>query len=257
MGEMKPQASGASGRPAYGETSGWKEALVGLLFPRRCPVCGDIVLPRGELICPDCIKELSPVRLPVCMTCGKQLEGSTAEQCSDCMRHPKSFKRNFALLNYNRAARYSMVAVKYKNKREYLDFYAKAVCKRFGRQILRIRPDVLVPVPIHASRMRSRGYNQAEILAGKVGKQLGIPVCPGALRRLKKTLPQKELDPAQRLKNLKQAFAAGQLPDGVKTVMLVDDIYTTGSTLEACSHILLSMGVKEVYGLTICIGRGA
>lgn len=257
MGEMKLPADGASGRPAFGEYRGWKETLAGFIFPRRCPVCGGIVLPRGELICPGCVKKLSPVRQPVCMTCGKQLEGGMAEQCGDCMRHPKSFRRNFALLNYNDAARYSMAAVKYRNKREYLDFYGRAVCSRFGRQILRISPDVLVPVPIHSSRMRSRGYNQAELLAGRVGEQLGIPVCPGALRRLKKTLPQKELDPAQRLKNLQQAFAAGQLPEGVKTAMLVDDIYTTGSTLEACARILLSMGVKEVYGLTICIGRGA
>ena len=231
---------------------------VSIIFPRRCPVCGGIVLPRGELICPECVKELSPVRQPLCLSCGKQMEGGgTGEYCGDCLRHPKSFRRNFALLNYNEAARNSMVAIKYKNKREYLDFYAAAVCRRFGRQIMRVRPDFLVAVPIHSSRMKSRGYNQAGLLADRIGAQLGIPVCHGALIRTRKTRPQKELNPAERLRNLQQAFGAGQLPDGVSTVILVDDIYTTGSTMEACARILLSMGVKEVYGLTLCVGRGA
>ncbi len=238
--------------------TGRAETVISLIFPRRCPVCGGIVLPRGELICPECVKKLSPVRQPVCMTCGKQLESGSgmAEHCGDCMRHPKSFRRNFALLNYNDAARTSMVAIKYKNKREYLDFFSAAICRRFGRQILRTRPDILVPVPVHPSRMRSRGYNQAELLAERVGAELGIPVWPGALKRVKKTLPQKELNPAERLHNLQQAFAAGHLPEGVRTVVLVDDIYTTGSTLEACARILHAMGVKNVYGLTVCIGRG-
>ncbi len=235
----------------------FKEAFTALVFPRRCPVCGGIVLPRGGLICPECVKKLSLVCQPVCLTCGKQIEGGQAEYCGDCMRHPKSFKHNFALLNYNDAARHSMAAIKYKNKREYLDFYGRAVCRRFGRRILRVHPDFLVPVPVHPSRMRSRGYNQAQLLAERVGEELGIPVWPEALKRTKKTRPQKELDPAERLHNLQQAFAAGCLPDGARTVMLVDDIYTTGSTMEACARILLTMGVEEVYGLTICIGRGA
>ncbi len=247
--ENTEEAAGRAGR---------REAIISLIFPRRCPVCGGIVLPRGELICPECLQKLSPVRQPVCMICGKHLEGGgTAERCADCMRHPKSFKRNFALLNYNDAARTSMAAIKYKNKREYLDFYAKAICRRYGRQILRLRPDILVPVPIHSSRMRSRGYNQAELLAERVGAELGIPVCPAALKRTKKTRPQKELNPAERLHNLQQAFAAGTLPEGTRTVVLVDDIYTTGSTLEACARILTGMGVRNVYGLTVCVGRGA
>ncbi len=230
--------------------------LIGLIFPRRCPVCGEIVLPRGELICPECVKKLSPVRQPVCKCCGKQVESSRIEYCFDCSRHPKSFRRNLALLNYNDAARKSMSAIKYKNKREYLDFYGQAVCQRFGRQILRMSPDIIVPVPVHPSRLRGRGFNQAQILAEQIGRRLSIPVCSGGLKRIRRTAPQKELDPAQRLRNLRQAFGPGKLPASVRTVLLVDDIYTTGSTMEACSRVLLSMGVKNVYCLTICIGQG-
>lgn len=232
------------------------DRFIGLFFPRRCPVCGKITEPAGALICSGCVEKLSPVRQPACKRCGKQME-SGGEYCYDCSRHPRSFERNFALLNYNDAARTSMAAVKYKNKREYLDFYSQAICRRFGRQIQRIRPDALVPVPVHRSRLRSRGFNQAQVLAEKVGRQLRIPVYAEGLKRIRKTLPQKELNPSQRFRNLQQAFGPGSLPDSAKTVVLVDDIYTTGSTMEACARVLLSMGVKHVYGLTICAGRDA
>lgn len=235
----------------------WREAVISVFFPRRCPVCEEIVQPRGELICPDCIKELSPVRQPVCFRCGKELESDLMEYCFDCSRHPRTFERNFALLNYNEAASNSMVSIKYRNRREYLDFYGRALCLRYGKMIRKIRPDILVPVPVHPSRMRSRGFNQAQVLAEIMGEILWIPVCEDALRRSKKTLPQKELNPLERLKNLEQAFEPGKLPEGVGTVLVVDDIYTTGSTLEACTRVLRRMGVREVYGITICVGEMA
>jgi len=232
-----------------------KNHVINLLFPRRCPVCGDIVQPFGELICPDCVGELSLVRQPVCKKCGKEVEGVSVEYCYDCMRHPRSFEQNFALLNYNTAASRSMSAIKYKGRREYLDFYSQAVCRRFAKTIKRISPDVMVPVPIHSSRRRSRGFNQAELLARQVGRQLQVPVCPAGLKRVKKTLPQKELNQQERLRNLQQAFVPGVLPKGVGTVLLVDDIYTTGTTMEACTRALKSMGVGKVYGLTLCVGH--
>lgn len=232
-----------------------KEHVINLFFPRRCPVCGDIAQPFGELICPGCVKELSPVRQPACKKCGKEVEGVRQEYCHDCARHPRTFEQNFALLNYNAAASRSMSAIKYKGRREYLDFYSQAACRRFARVLGRLSLDVLVPVPVHPSRRRSRGFNQAEILAEKVGRQLGIPVCPNGLKRVKKTLPQKELNPQERLLNLRQAFAPGALPEEAKTVLLVDDIYTTGSTVEACARVLRGMGAEKVYGLTLCVGH--
>lgn len=234
-----------------------KDYVINLFFPRRCPVCGDIVQPFGELICPGCVGELSPVKQPVCKKCGKEVESGRMEYCYDCARKPRTFQQNFALLNYNSAASRSMSAIKYRGRREYLDFYSQAVCLRFAKTIGKLSPDVMVPVPIHPSRRRSRGFNQAELLARRIGRQLGIPVCPKGLKRVKKTLPQKELNQAERLKNLRQAFVPGRLPYGVKTVLLIDDIYTTGSTLEACARALKSMGVEKVYGLTLCIGHNS
>ena len=230
--------------------------LLDFLFPRRCPVCDGIVLPKGRLVCPDCVKNLSFIKNPVCKKCGKEVLSADIEYCFDCTRHKRSFENGWALLSYDETARKSMAKIKYQNKREYLDFYGKALCARYGKLILRARPYALVPVPVHPSRKRERGFNQAEILAGKVGEELDIPVCPELLVRNKKTMPQKGLDPAGRLKNLQEAFYGEMLPEQIRRVVLVDDIYTTGSTVEACTRALKKAGAQAVYCLVICIGHG-
>lgn len=131
-------------------------------------------------------------------------------------RHHRSFERNLALLNYNDTASRSMSPSKYKNKREYLDFYSEALWLRFGRQIHFWNPDLFVPVPIHPTRRKIRGFNQAEVLAEKLSEKSGIPVCGGALKRIRKTAPQKTLDSSARFHNLEQAFGPGSIPKGYK-----------------------------------------
>lgn len=230
--------------------------FIDLLFPRRCPVCDGIVIPKGRLICQSCMKKLSFVKDPVCKRCGKEIISFDIEYCFDCVRHKRTFEYGRALINYDEKAGSSMAKIKYRNKREYLDFYGEAICARYEKVIRRMEADALVPVPVHPSRRRERGFNQAEILARRVGERLGIPVCPQMLVRNKKTMPQKGLDPVGRLKNLEEAFSAGEILKGVEGVILVDDIYTTGSTIEACTRALKRAGIKRVYFLAICIGRG-
>lgn len=232
---------------------------LGLIFPRTCPICADIVTPAGALICADCARRLPLVRQPVCKKCGKEILSELVEYCLDCSRHPRSFEAGMALLNYDEMVGRSMAEIKYKNRREYLDFYAEALSIRYRKQIGRIRPDLLIPVPVHASRKRSRGFNQAEELAKRLGKLWALPVNARFLVRGRKTNPQKELSPSERLKNLQDAFECrhraleGDVPN---TVILIDDIYTTGSTVEACTRILKAAGVERVYVTVICIGSG-
>lgn len=249
-----------------------------LLFPRRCPVCGDVVLPQGHLICPECFKKLSFVRQPTCRRCGAELSSDTVEYCYDCTKNHRTFEYGMALLNYDEVSAPSMVKIKYKNKREYLDFYGQAILVRFASQIRAMNPDCIVPIPIHSSRRRIRGFNQAEVLAKILSRGLisqsdtssrfplksmaysapsdsmTIPVYPKLLIRNKKTIPQKQLSPAERLKNLEQAFSIGKIPPGIKSVLLIDDIYTTGATIEACTRVLKKAGIEKVYFISICIG---
>lgn len=228
-------------------------ALLDALFPRRCPVCGTIP-EEGRAICPSCLSQLSFVSSPVCKKCGKEMETETMEYCLDCTHHKRSFAWGVSLLNYNEAAAHSMAAIKYKNKREYLDFYAEETMKRCKEKLLFMEADVLVPVPVHPARRRQRGFNQAELLAQALSVELKLPVCSDVLRRTKKTEPQKDLTPSERLKNLEEAFEARAICG--RTVLLVDDIYTTGSTIEACTRALLKAGAKKVCFFTLCIGQG-
>lgn len=229
-------------------------ACVELLFPRRCPVCENITDPPGNLICLSCVSKLSPVRQPTCRKCGKELFREQAEYCFDCSRRKRSFESGAALLNYNEAAKKSMAAIKYRNKREFLDFYAEAMAYRFRPIIKNWYPDVLIPVPVHPSRRRKRGFNQAEELARRLSRILDIPIENRLLVRRRKTAPQRELNPQQRLANLQQAFAVNPGRPVPQRVVLVDDIYTTGSTMEVCSRVLKAAGVREIHFLVICIG---
>lgn len=233
------------------------ESIVSLLFPRRCPVCEDIVRPQGGLICPQCAAKLAPIRQPTCRRCGKEIFSDSEEYCFDCSRHKRSFASGAAVFHYNEAAKKSMAAVKYRNKREFLDFYAEVMAYRFAHMVRNWNPDVLIPVPVHPSRRRRRGFNQAEELARRLAAKLGdIPVETRLLVRCRKTVPQRDLNPQQRLENLQQAFAVKAGRTIPKTVILIDDIYTTGSTIEACTRVLKAAGVKTVHFLVICIGGG-
>lgn len=230
--------------------------LSNLIYPRRCPICDGLTGSHKILVCETCRQRLVYVREPACKKCGKPLEKEEAEYCADCSRRKHTYTRGKAVFPYDRLMRASIARFKYRGRREYADFYAEELVKRCGELLHSWQPDALVPVPLHKSRMRKRGFNQAELTARKVGKALGIPVEKRLLLRTKKTSPQKELNDVQRRANLKNAFQVSQNDVRLKRVVLVDDIYTTGSTIDAAAAVLLEHGVERVYFLTICIGRG-
>ena len=234
-------------------------SILDLIYPCSCPVCGE-VLPYGRKgLCGGCEGKLSYVRQPACMGCGKELDAgdrwSAPEYCPDCARLNRSFSGGIALLNYNDAARTLMWQFKYQNRREYAGFLAEEMAKRHGRQILRMGGRSLVPVPIHKKRRRERGYNQAELLAGELGKRLRIPVRKDLIIRTENTRAQKKLGFAERQKNETKAFAAVKRGEDLGTVFLVDDIYTTGATAQACTEALLEAGAEKVFLLSMAIGR--
>jgi ComF family protein len=114
---------------------------------------------------------------------------------------------------------------------------------------------VIIPVPVHPLKKRQRGFNQAELVAKELGKLLQTPVITDYLVRKEKTIPQKELTRQQRKANLREAFAARKKGVSYSRVLLIDDIYTTGATMDALSEILKENQSKNVFFLTICVGR--
>ncbi len=235
--------------------------LIDMLYPVRCPVCREIVVPKGQRICGGCKDKFRLIEEPRCKKCSKPVEFEEQEYCSDCMRKDFHYVRGYSVWIYDAVMKESIADFKYRNKKENAKFYLEELLSHYREAINKLALDALIPVPIHRSKHKLRGYNQAAILAWGIGRELGIPVLNELLIRVKKTLPQKQLDDRERLENLKEAFrinrkAADSYRKQLNRVLLVDDIYTTGSTVEACTGILLEHGVREVYFATLCIGKG-
>lgn len=157
----------------------------------------------------------------------------------------------------------SMSDFKFNGCRENSEFYVSETLRLYSDAITRFNPDALVPVPVHISRKRLRGYNQAEVIAAGISGKTGIPMLNDLLYRRKKTVAQKVLNSEKRLENLKEAFTCDEAPYSYEDinirfgrVLLVDDIYTTGSTMEGCTLALKKAGVREVGILSIASGFG-
>lgn len=231
------------------------EEMLDLLYPVRCPLCQDILTERGALICTSCRKKAVPIREPRCKRCGKPVRAAQQEYCADCSGQTHFFTRGWAVFPYEKEIKQSVYQFKFHNKREYGRFYVSEMVRIYGSEIQNWQPDVLIPVPMHKRKQRLRGYNQAEILAQGVGRALSLPVNTKILYRARKTMPQKELTRKEREINLKNAFKTFHDAVELEKVLLVDDIYTTGATMDAAAGALLAGGVKEVRFLVLCTGR--
>ncbi len=231
------------------------DTLLSLLYPRRCPVCDGPVKPWNTLVCRECEPAFDYIKPPRCMKCGKHIGDTEKEYCADCAAHAHLYDSGRALFSYQSVSA-SIARFKYHGRREYAAFYAVCMADALGNFIRFCRADALVPVPLHESRKRRRGYNQAEVLARELSVLTGIPVCGDLIGRVKKTVPMKELSVAGRQNNLKKAFKILRYDVKLNTIIIIDDIYTTGSTIDAMSRELKNAGVERIYFMTLAIGRG-
>jgi len=234
--------------------------IIDLIYPVRCPVCGEIVIPKGNRICEPCKRKLQYIREPRCKKCSKPIELEESEFCSDCQRKDYHFTKGYSVWVYDDVMKRSIADFKYHKKKEYALFYVEELLRIYGEAILQYAPDVIMPIPIHNSKFRQRGYNQAELIANMVGKELNIKVISDLLVRNRKTIPQKQLSDKERLRNLKKAFefngtVAEKHGKVINKLLIVDDIFTTGSTIEACANVLKSNGINDICFITLCIGK--
>lgn len=234
--------------------------MLSFLFPSVCPLCGKNLLEKGHQICQSCSTKEIFVKEPVCYSCGKPLNSSEKEFCRDCRKYPKNFRRGMGLCVYQEPVKGSLAAIKYKNKREFAEYYIKETGKRKGRQLRELGVDAIVPVPLHKKKQRKRGFNQAEIFAKGIGGIIGCRVEKNLVRRIVYTKPQKKLNKRERKQNLMSAFSgnlkAYKKAGCPKKILVVDDIYTTGATVQGVTNALLFMGVQEVYIFCIAVGTG-
>ena len=231
------------------------DIITDLIFPRRCAICDEVIPYGGGSVCSS-HTDLPYVKPPVCMRCGKEIDSEEREFCLDCERHFRNFEKVFPVFNYLEPVKTSVLAIKYHEKIEYCDFYGKQMADKVRPYAAQYGIDAVTCVPLHRKKLRKRGYNQAQELARVVAGELGLPLCSDMLVRDRYTAPQKSLDNLERANNIKESMTIGKVYPQYKNILIVDDIYTTGVTIDVCASLLKEAGACNVYYSSVCIGKG-
>jgi ComF family protein len=213
------------------------------LFPARCVLCQSRIASRQQF-CDECERSLPRVQTQ-CAVCGAAIPHShSVSVCGQCQRHPPAYQRTLPALAYRAPITKLVVDLKYHGKlhlaRVLGKLLADAVCAA-GAEI----PDMIIPVPLHRTRLRSRGYNQALEIARPIGKRLDIPVNPRLVRRTRDTGSQTDLPRKDRAKNVRGAFDVRGNVEGL-SIAIVDDVMTTGHTVNSVAECLTRANAKSV-----------
>ena len=190
------------------------------------------------------------------MRCGKPVSSEEQEYCRDCQKRNYAFEQGRSLWRHVPPVSKAVYQFKFQNKRYYAEIFAGEMADEYGKWVRERGVEEILPVPLHSSRRRKRGYNQAELLAKELSEKLQIPMRKDVVFRVRRTKPQKQLDERGRERNLQGAFGISRHWKPPANVLVVDDIYTTGSTINQISKLLIRAGVEKVYFLTISIGQG-
>ena len=221
---------------------GVKTAFLDFLFPLRCFGCGK----EGTLLCPSCSASLPRIELPYCRRCG--IPYTEGDLCPACLNYPLSIDGIRSVFLFKGTARQLVLHFKYRHLKA-----AAAPLGQLMADFLRINPlpgDVIVPVPLYSKRLRRRGYNQASLLAEELHRLTGLPVDEDAVVRVRDTAPQaRSANALERRMNVQGAFECPREPNGGR-ILLIDDVCTTGATLDACAAALKAAGATPVWGLT-------
>jgi len=229
-------------------------ALLDWVYPPRCIACS-MIIPLNKAqekqmgLCLHCQELFEPIDSFTCKICGVPTK-IEVDKCVSCLGKNFEFESNTATFLYDELIRDLLLKLKFTSKKQ----IAHSLGQLWAKHISEVPKDaILVPLPMHAKKQRERGFNQAEVLAQALGEKFGLPVI-NAVQRVVDTPPQSGLHPRQRVDNIKGAFAVAKAenPRG-KTYIVVDDIYTTGSSLNECARVLKDAGAKSVRGLTLTV----
>lgn len=221
-----------------------KEFTLDLLFPKYCIGCGI----EGYYICPGCSRKLPYISPLNCPKCGLPL-GSRAF-CPRCEEMSWQLDSMHSIFRFEGILRQAIHLLKYNNYKAFAPVLAEQVLSFF--KIVGMKADAIIPVPLHPLRIKERGYNQSSLIARQFGKLAGIPVVEDYLLRKVNTLPQvKTSSREERINNVQGAFICRKQGFNANSVIIFDDVCTTGATLNACAAALKENLVKSVYGLTL------
>jgi ComF family protein len=230
----------------------WHWAL-DMVLPAQCLACRTVVNTLGTL-CPSCWSKIRFIDRPFCAACGVPFEFEMGEGalCGACVRERPVYDRARAAIVYDEGSRGLILAFKHGDRTESAPALGRWML-RAGAELV-AEADLIVPVPLHWTRLFARRYNQAALLAHAIGKQSGTRVVPDLLVRRKRTSSLGKLGPSARRKTVQHAFTlpARKVPIvSGRRVLLIDDVHTTGATVNACSHVLLRAGAAAVDVLSV------
>jgi ComF family protein len=244
--------------------SGAGDALVSVLFPAGCRLCERLLIRASTVpICEACLASFPALGGALCTTCGQPLAAwslgdSSTERadeglvCPECQGRTYGFDRVRSYALYKGALMRAIVLLKFERMEPLGRWFAERLAEVARRETLPARVDVVVPVPLHRQRERERGYNQADLIAKPLARKLGLPYRAVLLVRTKPRPDKHILTLEERWESVRGAFATrpGSQVDNLR-VLLVDDVMTTGATLDAAAKALRGAGAKSVIGLTV------
>ena len=223
--------------------------MINTLYPKRCAICDNALLGSEKGACDKCKERIVYIKHPICLKCGRPMTHE-GEICEECTVTKHVFAAGRSVFSYDFISE-SIYRFKYLNRAEYGEYFGREMVKAQGEFIAQIKPDAIIPVPLHKKRYVKRGYNQAALLAYEMSRLTGVPVMEDFLKRSKDTVPQKKFNKKQRFINMKKAFIVGKNVVKLSKVIVVDDIFTTGSTIDSLSLELKKAGVKDIYFITL------
>jgi len=230
------------------------ERIFQFLLPSQCPCCENLLEERQKGMCPECLLEIYWIESPVCSICGVPFVSKEVEShvCGACVTNKKYFTMARALGFYAGSLREAIHRWKYEGKANLSFFFGQWMAEGLFRYWDPSLFDFLIPVPLYPQRLRERGFNQALLLVKELSRRTGIPYRKRTLRKKRPTLPQVNLSGAERERGVKGSFhvIGGEEIEG-RSVLLIDDVYTTGATVNECSKMLLAEGTKRVDVLTL------
>ncbi|MDF7809440.1 ComF family protein [Pontiellaceae bacterium B12219] len=234
-----------------------KHALLDLLYPRTCIGCGVAAPEPFHYICWDCWSDCTGIEAPFCKICGDPIAGSVDHDftCFSCSAEPPAFEGARSAARYDGVVGEALRQLKYEKGLWLASDMAELLKNCMKAEYPDKKFDLVVPVPLHHVRRRERSYNQSAVLATELGRKIGCRSAPGMLRRIRATTTQTNLTAPQRLSNVKNAFESRRATGLTgRRVLLVDDVMTTGATVNACAKALIKGGARSVHVLTVARG---
>ena len=235
---------------------GWCRQALRFVLPVECIACGhSLSTDPVPFFCTACWQTIRPLQQPVCARCDQPFVSPAAttytpdHHCQDCQQRPPDFQRAWTLFPYLPPLREAICSFKYRGKHTLARPLARLMISALPREI---DVDMIIPVPLHPARLRAREFNQSLLLADQLSRHLVRPVSATHLVRITATDPQTTLTRQARLRNLRKAFDVRRPQDLMeKRILLVDDVFTTGTTLNECAKALRKAGTGPVFALTL------